>query len=112
MDCDREVDNSQMSKKLKAEDFGALFSRRFEFRKNDSWSYNSEKLFQSDGWIISDFEKMKDRLNSVKNQLKDVPSEDWRHFTSSTDLAAFIVPNLRATFKPELLTQVNICYVF
>lgn len=81
------------------------FERVFDFT-NDSWALPS-KAFNANKFIITELQDMKHCLNEAKSELNNFDLLKWSHHTKQRDIAGYVMPVLRKTIHPELLTQVE-----
>ncbi|KAK3920253.1 Cap-specific mRNA (nucleoside-2'-O-)-methyltransferase 2 [Frankliniella fusca] len=81
------------------------FSKQFKF-KSAGWKLPAtDTLFTSDVWELEDFISLKQRLNSVKDELNDFPLQDWHAHTRRRNKAGNVIWQLRRRIDPEFPTQ-------
>ncbi|XP_076275397.1 cap methyltransferase 2 isoform X2 [Rhynchophorus ferrugineus] len=79
------------------------FERIFHFEK-DSWNL-PVKVFNTDKFTVDELQDMKQSLNAAKSELNHFDLLEWSHYTKQRDVAGYVMPLLRKTVHPELLTQ-------
>ncbi|XP_034234318.1 cap-specific mRNA (nucleoside-2'-O-)-methyltransferase 2 [Thrips palmi] len=81
------------------------FSKRFSFESADWRLPDPDTLFTSEPWKINQFLRQKQRLNTVKDELNDLPLQDWHKHTRRRNIAGNIIWQLRNKIDPEFPTQ-------
>lgn len=84
------------------------FNKRYSFSRHDDWSLpNPAFLYSAKRWQLKQLRIMKNELNAVKGQLNDFNLDEWSLHTQNRDPAGYVIPTIKKTIKPELLTQVK-----
>lgn len=87
---------------------GNHFNKCFSFSRQDDWSLpNPASLYSTKIWQLKQLQIMKNELNAVKGQLNDFNLDEWSLHTQKRDPAGYVIPTVKKTIKPELLTQVK-----
>lgn len=100
----RSVDTSTSQKDL-SWILRECFSKRFTFESSDWGLPDPDTLFTSEPWEIQQFLRQKKRLNAVKDELNDLPLQDWHKHTRRRNVAGNIIWQLRNKIDPEFPTQ-------
>lgn len=80
------------------------FNKRFTFPSGRP-DPPSGPLYTSDYWVDDSLQGMKDRLNTCKSKLNNLPLHKWHKHTKKLNPAGTIPQELRKVAQPELLTQ-------
>lgn len=83
-----------------------LFNKRFMLVDNESHSLPKlNSIFKYPLWRVPQLQILKQELNNVKNCLNNYDLEKWQTHTRLRNKAKDVIPRLRRTIQPELLTQ-------
>lgn len=84
-----------------------LFRKVFKFRNSGSWSLPPQKLWSCEGkqWELPALQELKADLNRTKSMLNCMEPVEWRRHTAWMNRAGHVLPQVRRTANPTLLTQ-------
>lgn len=81
------------------------FGKTFKFAPSGWRLPEASALFSSKPWVLENFLGLKQKLNSVKDELNDLSLQDWHAHTRRRNKAGHIIWQLRKKIDPEFPTQ-------